>query len=70
MKYPHNNMITWNRLAVHICQISQLVLSTLLCSVSKLSQSRAQFPNITKYGYERIIVKGESINSYGGNQSP
>ena len=33
MKYPNNNMITWNRLAVHICQNSQLVLSTLLCSV-------------------------------------
>ena len=26
-------MITWNRLAVHICQISQLVISSLLCSV-------------------------------------
>ena len=33
MKYPHNNMITWNRLAVHIWHMCQLVPSTLLCSV-------------------------------------
>ena len=46
-------MITWNRLAVHIWHMCQLVLSTLLCSVIP-SRPRSLRKHLNGMGYESV----------------